>query len=57
MASLDEHIGLIEGQLECVTEQGHIKQPNEFWAIHEVWEAVRRLRTVFKTNDRRMDDD
>lgn len=55
MANIGEHLGIIEGQIECLEEQGHLRTPEERWAWEQLQTAAGRLRTIFVNNDRRMD--
>jgi hypothetical protein len=55
MASIAEHLGIIEGQIECLESQGHIQQPEEHWAIQKLREAAEKMRRTFVNNGRDMD--
>lgn len=55
MATLEEHLGIIESQLECLEEQGHIKNQDEFWAIEDINDGIIRLKTDFIGNQRILD--
>jgi hypothetical protein len=57
MATIQTHLNQISNQLELLSEQGHLKHPNEYWAMQEVETALAYLKRQFVTNGRTLDDD
>jgi hypothetical protein len=56
MASIESHLAVIEGQIECLEEHGHLKGPAEYWGFQDLRDAALKLRRIFVNNDRRMNE-
>jgi len=56
VATIERHIAIMSDQAECLEEHGHLKQPDEWFALQKLTEAIEELRRVFVRNGRKLDE-